>query len=124
MLNLHPKCKPVKFVGGKPKRLIGSSGFPVRNHWLIDIGYGVALQSYNSIVAFRFTENIHKFKKGDVLLDRGTWDYSLTTARYRRIFLEEGKAETEEKIKTGEYQLKALNFVHRFDQFICPTNFH
>ena len=124
MLNWNPRCKPIEFAGGKIKFIIGRSGRSVRNHWLIDIGYGVALQSYNSIVAFRFTENCGKFKRGDVLLDRGTWDCSQTTARYRRLFLEEGIVATREKIKTGEYQLKALNFIRSFGRFICPTDFH
>ena len=124
MLNWNPKCKPMKFVGGKPKRMIGRSGNPVRNHWLIDVGHGVALQSYNSIVAFRFAKNFGKFKKGDVLLDRGTWDYSPTTARYRRIFLGEGKAETVKKITAGEYRLEALNFVHTFDNLTRPADFY
>ena len=105
MLNWNPKCKPMKFVGGKPKRMIGRSGSPVRNHWLIDVGHGVALQSYNSIVAFRFTRKFGKFNKGDVLLDRYTWDCSPTTARYRALFLGEGIAETTRKVHAGEYWL-------------------
>ena len=124
MLNWNPKCKPIKFVGGKPKRMIGRSGSPVRNHWLIDVGHGVALQSYNSIVAFRFTRKLGKFNKGDVLLDRGTWNCSRTTARYRKIFLREGIAKTTRKVHTGEYKLKSLNFVHTIDNLIRPTDFY
>lgn len=124
MLNWNPKCEPKKFVGGKPERMIGRSGSPARNHWMIDVGHGVALQSYNSIVAFKFTKRFGKFNKGDVLLDRGTWDCSPTTARYRRIFLGEGKAETAKKIATGEYSLKGLNFVHTFDNLVRPGDFY
>lgn len=124
MLNWNPKCEPKKFVGGKSKRMIGRSGSPVRNHWTIDIGHGVALQSYNSIVAFRFTENFGKFKKGCVLLDCDTWNYSATTACYRRIFLEEGITETKMKIISGEYRLKSLNFVCTLGNLECPTNFY
>lgn len=120
MLNWNPKCSPIKFVGGKAKRMMGYSERPVRNHWLIDVGHGVALQSYNSVVAFKFVKNFGKFKKGDVLLDRGTWDCSQTTARYRRIFLGEGKAGTVRKIATGEYKLEALNSSHAFDTLIRP----
>ena len=124
MLNQNPNCEPMKSTVGKTKRMTGRSGSPVRNHWLISVENGVALQSYNSIIAFRFTKNFGKFNKGDVLLDRSTWNYSPTTARYRRIFLGEGKAETERKIAAGEYRLEALNFVHTFDNLECPGDFY
>jgi len=42
-------------------------------------------------------------------LDGGTWDYSMTTNRYRNIFLGENKKATEEKIKSGTYKLTNLN---------------
>jgi hypothetical protein len=112
MLNFGVKCKAKKFVGGKVKRMVGRSDSPVRNHWLINVGHGVALQSYNSIVAFKFTKRFGKFDKGDVLLDRSTWNYSKTTSRYRDIFLDENIDETRKKIVSGKYTLEALNFVH------------
>jgi len=34
-----------------------------------------------------------------------SWDYSKTTGKYRNQFLGETKAETEKKIKSGEYTL-------------------
>ena len=33
------------------------------------------------------------------------WDYSKTTGKYRNIFLEETKQETERKIKSGYYNI-------------------
>ena len=36
------------------------------------------------------------------------WDYSVTTSKYRNIFLNENKKETEKKIKSGEYVLTDL----------------
>lgn len=124
MLDWKPRCKPMKFVGGKSKRMIGRSGSPVRNHWLIDVGHGVALQSYNSIVAFKFTKCFGRFNKGDVILDRYTWNYSPTTARYLRLFLGEGKKATEAKIATGEYRVEVLNLIHTLDNLIRPTDFY
>ena len=44
-----------------------------------------------------------------ITLDETYWDYSKTTGKYRNQFLGETKAETEKKIKSGEYQLVDLN---------------
>ena len=46
---------------------------------------------------------------GDIYLDRNYWDYSVTTSKYRNLFLGETKRETEKKIKSGEYILTDLN---------------
>ena len=65
-------------------------------------------QSYNTIIAKR-----DKFRAGvakrQVWLDREKWDYSVTTGKYRNLFLGETKKETEAKIKSGEYILTNLN---------------
>jgi hypothetical protein len=65
-------------------------------------------QSYNTIIAKR-----DKFRAGvatrQVWLDRDKWDYSVTTGKYRNLFLGETKKETEAKIKSGEYILTDLN---------------
>jgi hypothetical protein len=44
-----------------------------------------------------------------ITLDRDTWDYSVTTGKYRNIFLGETKKETQKKIDDGEYLLMNLN---------------
>jgi hypothetical protein len=62
-------------------------------------------QSYDSIIAEVITWN----DRIDVKLDSSTWDYSKTTGKYRNKFLNETKAETEKKIKSGEYILADLN---------------
>ena len=59
-------------------------------------------QSYNSIIAKRYNN-------GNVELDQNYWDYSLTTGKYRNVFLAEKKPETERKIKQGIYKLVDLN---------------
>ena len=44
-----------------------------------------------------------------IYLDIKYWDYSVTTGKYRNIFLNETKKETEKKIKDGVYTLTNLN---------------
>lgn len=62
---------------------------------------GTMFQSYDSNIVF--ISNQH------VLLDCNYWDYSVTTNKYRNIFLGETKKETEAKIDSGEYILTDLN---------------
>jgi hypothetical protein len=85
----------------KVEQLEGNNG-GVRNQFIITTDRGTVFQSYNSIIAFMGLD-------GSVLLDLGTWDYSVTTGKYRNIFLGENKAETKRKIKSGEYVLTDLN---------------
>lgn len=79
----------------------------VRNEWgvpnqfVLDLPDGRAFQSYNSIIVLQ--------KDGKTYLDEKTWNYSKTTGKYRNLFLGEGKADTERKIKSGEYILTDLN---------------
>lgn len=58
-------------------------------------------QSYQSIIVMK--------KKGETYLDKDTWNYSITTSKYRGFYLGESTAETKAKIKSGEYKLKNLN---------------
>ena len=44
-----------------------------------------------------------------VTLDVDSWDYSVTTGRYRNLYLGETKKETQKKINSGEYKLAKLN---------------
>ena len=75
---------------------------PIKNQFIIQTNEGVYFQSYNSIIAFRPS-------KGKIQLDENYWDYSTTTGKYRNLFLQETKHETEAKIKSGEYELVNLN---------------
>jgi hypothetical protein len=80
-----------------------SKGNKVANQFIITDDYGnTFFQSYKSIIA---KKNI----RGEVELDSDTWDYSVTTGKYRNEFLGEGIAATREKIASGEYQLVDLN---------------
>ena len=74
----------------------------VKNQFLISTSDGLYLQSYNSIIAF-------KSKDGKTYLDDYYWDYSKTTGKYRNMFLNETKKDTENKIKDGTYILTNLN---------------
>ena len=65
----------------------------------------LTFQSYSSAIA-KITFDHHGTK---TVLDKNYWDYSVTTGKYRNLFLNETKKETEAKIKSGEYKLKDLN---------------
>jgi len=78
------------------------SGKPVANQFVLITPKGEYFQSYKSIIAFIP-------RTGKTILDEKYWDYSVTTGKYRNIFLGEDKATTKEKIKSGEYKLANLN---------------
>lgn len=61
----------------------------------------ITFQSYTSVIAVK--------KNGKITLDADKWDYSKTTGKFRNIFLNEKKADTERKIKDGTYLLANLN---------------
>ena len=62
-------------------------------------------QSYKSVIVRK------EWQKGKctIHLDERYWNYSVTTGKYRNMFLGETKKETEKKIKSGEYILTNLN---------------
>ena len=86
----------------KVENMTGRTGREVANQFIIQTDKGLYFQSYNSVIAF-------KPLSGKIQLDRNTWDYSVTTGKYRNEFLNETKKETEAKIKSGEYELADLN---------------
>jgi len=78
------------------------SGNPIANQFKITLQNGTEVfQSYNSIVAIKVN--------GQTFLDRTCWDYSNTTSRYRKEFLNEDTKTTKEKIKDDVYILANLN---------------
>ena len=100
----------------KVENMTSASGNKVANQFIITDEYGVQFfQSYNSIIV--------KFEPGyinlnqcppigvvkKITLDADTWDYSVTTGKYRNQFLGETKKETQAKIDSGEYKLANLN---------------
>ena len=91
-----------------------STGRAIPNQFIItEYGRGAlgnflkreTFQSYDSIIAIVTTWPCEE----KVELDANSWNYSVTTGRYRNQFLGETKKETEKKIKSGEYKLVNLN---------------
>ena len=78
-------------------------GNKVANQFIITDNHNNEIfQSYNTVIAIRNDSGI-------VYLDKYSWDYSVTTGKYRNEFLGEGIAETRKKIDSGEYILTDLN---------------
>ncbi len=91
----------MKSITCKVEQFEGNNG-PVKNQFRIFTSEGCFFQSYSSMIAFR------PFS-GPIQLDVNKWDYSKTTGKYRNLFLNETKKETEAKIKDGTYLLTDLN---------------
>ena len=81
------------------------SGNKAPNQFIIFDSEFTAFQSYKSIIVKTTFES----GKRVVYLDKYYWNYSVTTGKYRNMFLGETKKETEKKIKSGEYKLADLN---------------
>lgn len=98
-----PKGAQPEYRQMQVKNMTGRTGNPVANQFIIYDDYGnVYFQSYLSTI-------VKLDQSGQVLLDDRTWDYSNTTAKYRREFLGEGVEATRAKIASGEYILTNLN---------------
>tara|TARA_Y100000593_G_scaffold36906_1_gene71657 strand:+ start:630 stop:896 length:267 start_codon:yes stop_codon:yes gene_type:complete len=83
--------------------MISSKGNKIANQFIINDEYNNQLfQSYNSIIAKRYTN-------GMVELDKKYWNFSKTTSKYRNMFLDESNQETNYKVKIGVYKLVDLN---------------
>ena len=78
------------------------SGNPIANQFRITLKNGTEIfQSYSSVIAIKVN--------GQTFLDRTCWNYSRTTSRYRREFLNEDTLTTKKKIKNDVYILMNLN---------------
>lgn len=89
----------------KVENLTSSNGNKVANQFIIFDSNFTAFQSYDSVIVKTSFED----GKRKIELDADKWNYSKTTSKYRNQFLGEKKAETEKKIKSGEYILTNLN---------------
>ena len=87
----------------KVTNMVSNKGNKIANQFIIYTTEGSIFQSYNSTIV--------KIENGKTYLDLNKWDYSKTTGKYRNIFLNENKKETEKKIKSGEYILTDLNIL-------------
>lgn len=102
----------------KVKPLVGRTGKPVANQYVIEDDQGnTYFQSYKSIIAkipdlhntTAFTKNDLNSDRFQIVLDKKYWNYSMTTSKYRNQFLNETTKETQAKINSGEYKLVDLN---------------
>lgn len=103
---------------GVPKvhNMFSRTGKGVPNQFIIEHTESISgnkyftFQSYTTVIAQReICYEAGKIVSNTVYLDESSWDYSVTTGKYRNQFLGETKAETQKKINSGEYQLTNLN---------------
>jgi len=91
----------------KVSNMTSNNGNKIANQFTIEDDFNtVYFQSYNSMIAKK-TWNKDGEKK--VYLDSTYWNYSVTTSKYRNIFLNETTKETQKKIDQGVYILTNLN---------------
>ena len=81
------------------------SGRHVANQFILFTPEATFFQSYNSIIVKTCFED----DKRKVYLDDHFWDYSVTTSKYRNMFLGEDIKTIRKKIESGEYTLTDLN---------------
>ena len=110
----------------KVENMTSNKGNKIANQFEIRINDDfntVYFQSYDTIIAKKQFIDKHEVVYHDdenhpskvthtekrVFLDKNFWDYSVTTGKYRNIFLNETKKETEKKIANGTYILTNLN---------------
>lgn len=100
----------------KVQNMTSNKGNKIANQFIVyDDNNNKYFQSYKSVIAkienndIQENININYERNKKVYLDKTFWDYSVTTGKYRNIFLNETKKETEKKIKDGTYILTNLN---------------
>jgi isocitrate dehydrogenase len=81
--------------------MYSNNGNKVANQFIITDGVTDYFQSYNSMIVKRIDDQVY--------LDEHYWNYSVTTSKYRNMFLNETTKETQKKIKDGVYILTNLN---------------
>ena len=82
--------------------MTSSKGNKIANQFIITNDNEEYFQSYKSIIAKKVTNYFFNYgqKETKIYLDETYWDYSVTTGKYRNIFLNETKKETEKKIES------------------------
>ena len=83
------------------KSMLTEAGKKAKNQYTLLTGAGLFFISYGKTVVL--------ISKNMTYLDKKYWNFSATTAKYRRLFLGEGVKLTREKIKSGKYELVNLN---------------
>ena len=101
--NMPSKEKKLKQIAKVENMLSNRSHKPVANQFKITMQNGLEVfQSYETIICIKDPRN-------KIYLDKNSWDYSNTTSRYRKFFLQEDTKTTREKINKGVYFLVDLN---------------
>ena len=87
----------------KVSNMCSNNGNQVPNQFIIDNGNKTVFQSYKTIVAVK--------ENGKVTLDSNALEYSNTTLKYLKQFLNtnESKKSLYAKIESGFYQVEDLN---------------
>ena len=87
----------------KISNMFSINGNKVPNQFIIENGNKTVFQSYNTIVAIK--------ENGKVILDSNALEYSNTTLKYLKQFLNtnESKKSLYEKIESGLYTTSDLN---------------
>ena len=105
----------------KETNMTSNKGNKIANQFIIeneieDLHTEIYFQSYDTMIAKKVKKMTSDFNRSPIMqyeekiyLDKNYWDYSVTTGKYRNIFLNETKKETEKKIKDGIYTLTNLN---------------
>lgn len=87
----------------KVTNMYSSNGNQIPNQFIIHNGNKTAFQSYETIVAVK--------ENGKVILDKNALDYSATTTKYLKQFLntKDSKKQLQDKVKNGYYSISDLN---------------
>ena len=87
----------------KISNMYSNNGNQVPNQFIIDNGNKTLFQSYKTIVAVK--------ENGKVTLDSNALEYSNTTLKYLKQFLNtsDSKKQLQAKIENGFYQVEDLN---------------
>ena len=102
--NMPSREKKLKAIAKVSNFLSPRSNKPIANQFKITLQSGLdVFQSYDTIIVVKDHKNFQ------VYLDKNHWNYSNTTSRYRKLYLNEDTKTTKEKIKRGVYILEDLN---------------
>ena len=88
----------------KVSNMISKNGNKVANQFIVTLPENVTVfQSYNTVIA--------QNRNGKIVLDSKALDYSDTTTKYLKQFLNtnESKKQLQDKIQSGFYQVEDLN---------------
>ena len=83
------------------QNMTSNNGNKVPNQFDIQLDGKWYFQSYSTVIAMK--------DKGQTYLDKNSWDYSVTTSRYRNQWLGMTTKEVKDAIKFGEIKLIDLN---------------